>query len=641
MDYGSNFRGHGGGSPGGGYCLSRRYVKKKFIAKSLYGSVWLGLDTITNQEVVIKSSKRILALAKRLPSGASSPEDIKEEIRLHKKLCGEPEPCPYIIKLLDVVWKEDTIDLVLEHAPRGDLFTYIKNKTSNLMEELEEVRGSPEYEQLLKNHWEEVLKLIKQILQAVAYLHARNISHRDLSLENILLGSDGNIKVIDFGNAKEYADTNWLSERGQIGKQGYLTPECAASEFYDGRDKDMWCIGVMLCQMFLGSPLWCKAEASDQRFKYVYFNGLKGLQKLLTVWNMIDRLPPYSSDFLVKIFCPQKCRLTIKEALVHPYITNAPPTDGFVLRNVPLQVSAQQDLDLKRRAHLTRYEHVEIPNSWLKINQEKRQEIINQLSQVNKNITILDRSVLRDVARKAHLGMSDARAIIHYLWASSQYPSHVQFHDHKRMEGNLYVAERKVNLEHRGNDVDIDEDQKCDLSVNQNLDVQPSLPLASCDDTMLEISRERRMAGPSETPVVARSRFVPSKGDRDRGKRDRSPEDVSERRTQYRVGGFSAQMRFSKSGNIQEKSFCTSPRRKGRCFSAGNKLNFNKNQHLVEGDEPRGTHINLHTNRTMRSDREDHCEMVPHRGKKINRSAKVSKPSSRDCIFTLTATAKV
>jgi len=320
-----------------------RYVKKKFIEESLYGSVWLGLDTMTNQEVVVKSSNRSLALAKRLPNGLCSLEDIKEEIRLHTMLSDDPEACPYIIKLLDVVWKEDTIDLIVKHAPCVDLFNYIKNKTSKLNEELVEVRGTPEYNQLLEKHWKAVLKLIKQILNAVAYLHERNISHRDLSLENILLGSDGNIRIIDFGNAREYADTNWLSERGQIGKPGYLTPECFASEFYDGRDKDMWCIGVMLFQMLLGFPLWINPKADDERFKYVYFGGLKGLEWLLTGWNMNDRLPPYSSDFLVKIFSPQKCRLTMKEALAHPYITNTPPIDEFVLRKVPVQVSVKQD----------------------------------------------------------------------------------------------------------------------------------------------------------------------------------------------------------------------------------------------------------------------------------------------------------
>jgi len=225
------------------------------------------------------------------------------------------------------------------------------------------------------------------------------------------------------------------------------------------------------------------------------------------------------------------------------------------------------------------------------------------------------------------------------VWASSQYPSHVQFLDHKRTEGSLEVAERKVNIEHRGNDVDISEDQKCDLSITGNLDVQPSLPLASCDDTMLEVSRERWMATLSTAPAAAGSRFFPSRGE---GKRMRSPEDFSERKTLNRVGGFVVSpMRVLKSGHIQGQSFSTSRRRKVRCFSEANKSEFNNNPYLVEGDERRGTHRNLHRNRTIRNDREDHCEMVPHRGKKINRSAKGGKPSSRDCIFTITATAKV
>jgi len=613
-------------------------VKKKVIKKSLYGSVYLGLDTMTNQEVVIKSSDRVMALTKTLPDGSMSKEDIKEEIRIHTKLSNDPEPCPYIIKMLDVVQKRDTIDLILEYAPGGDLFIVMKDKTEKLNHELEELRGTPEYNQRLSKHWNEVHKLIKQILHATAYLHARNISHRDLSLENIMLDSNGNIRLIDFGNAWEYADTNWLSERGPIGKPGYLSPECFASEFYDGRDNDMWCNGVILWQMLIGAKLWYDPEARDARFKYVYYEGLPGLQKLLTVWNLTDRLPPYCSDFIIKIFCPQKCRLTIKEALAHPYITNSAPDDEFILRDVPIQVSVQPDYHLKRLAHRTRYERVEIPQSWIALNQEKRQKIINQLTRVNKNrrSTVLDRSVVLDVARDLHLEIPEARTIIHYLWASSQHPSRVEFPDPKRPEGNLDGRAKTYDLKRRGYDVDIDEDQKCDLSIHDNLDVEQSLPATPHDKRMFGDSRGQCKLRSSEIPAARLNRNIQLKVDHQRS------QSGCTKRTHSRLGGsLVAASRASKSPGGQEKPLGRRQRKIGRCLSPGNEPSPKEFGHIVEGDEPRNGRRNPRINRAMHHHRENHPELIQNRGQYKYRSRKLRKSSAGDAIFTCTDLAKV
>jgi len=643
MYFGSNRRAvpAGGGSLGGKYSQPKRYVKKKVIKKSLYGSVFLGLDTMTNKEVVIKSSDRVLALTMTLPDGTSSKEDIKEEIRIHTKLSKDPEPCPYIIKMLDVVRQRDTIDLVLEYAPGGDLFIVMKDKTEKLNQELDRLKGSPEYNQVLKKHWEEVLKLMKQILQATAYLHARNISHRDLSLENIMLDSDGNVRLIDFGNAREYADTNWLSERGPIGKPGYLSPECFASEFYDGRDNDMWCNGVILWQMLIGAKLWYDPEAGDARFKHVWFEGLQGLQRLLKLWDLTDRLPPYCSDFIIKIFCPQKCRLTVEEALAHPYITNSAPSDEFRLRDVPVQVSVQPDYHLKRLAHRTRYERVEIPQSWAALNQEERQKIIDQLARVNnrRRSTVLDRSVLLDIARDLHLEISDARAIIHYLWASSEYPSHVKFPEPKRTEGNLDGGARRRSVRRRGYDVDIDGDQKCDLSIHDSLDVEQSLPAAPGDKRLPEVNGGRLKSRPSGILPVTRNQN--SSLGVDQQEYERSP-GCGSKRTHSRLGGFLVATRgASKSVGDQEKPLGRRQRRKRRFFSAGNEINSKELEHIVEGDEPRSVRRNSNINRAIHHHREDHPEVIRKKDKNKYRSRNLGKSSAGDSILSCKALAEV
>lgn len=456
---------------------SNRYEKKEVLNESLYGSVYLGLDTWTNQEVVIKSSDRMLALARTLPDGSSSQEDIKEEIRVHEMLSNDPEPCPFIIKLLAVVENEDTIDLVLERAEGGDLFAYYEEKTKKLGGELARSRGTPRYRELLQKHWDEVLKVMQQILRATAYLHSRNICHRDLSLENIMLDSNGDVKVIDFGNVREYTETNWLSERGQIGKVGYLSPECYANDNYDGRDNDMWCNGVILWQMLFGCKPWDDPHVSDARFRLIYNDGLAGLQRLLRVWNYSDQLPPYCGDFLTKIFCPQKCRLTVWEALVHPFITSGTFSEDFLERRVPVQIPAQPDHQLRRLAHLTRYGRVKTPESWLVLDQDRRQKIIDYLTRVTEDrvLNVLDRRVLLDVATAEDLAIVDARAIIHYLWASSVHPNRVDHEKHEK-QGHFDNGRRSSDPSSIENDAverksDVDVSEKGNLYLDQHTSI--------------------------------------------------------------------------------------------------------------------------------------------------------------------------
>jgi len=624
----------GGAELVGSFHSSTRYEKIKDIKGSLYGMVYLALDTRTNRKVVIKSSNRRLALSKTLPDGKPSKEDLLEEIRIHTKLSNDPEPCPYIIKLLDVVWTRDTIDLVLEYVSGGELYSVTEDKMKQLNQELDELRGSPEYDQVLHKHWEEVVKLMKQILQATAYLHARNISHRDLSLENILLDGNGNIRLIDFGNAREYRDTNWLSERGRIGKPGYWSPECYARDFYDGRDNDMWCNGVNLWKLLVGAEMWKEPDPYDIRFNTVYFQGLQGLEKLVAHNKLTDRLPPYCRDFIVKIFCPQKCRLTIKEALEHPFVTSATPSDDFCLRRVPVQTSMQPDELLNQLAHRTRYETVDIPHSWVVLDPEQRQKIINRLVRVSKNgrSTVLDRSVVLDVAKETKLDRSDARAIIHYLWASSQHPSQVEFIDHTVTEGNFNVnarRESKEDVRRRGCDVD-NEDEKCDLNFQFNSDVRTSTPY---DERIPEIRRGYRR---DRSSVKV-----------DRHKRVRSPRS-STRKTQSTLGGFLMRSSVTKStGSAQEKPLVRRRRRSKRWKSAGHSANLKLLEQLVEGDEPRtartprGVHRNSHINRFVHQHAEDHIGVTRNREKKINRPNKVRKSSRKDDILTCTALADV
>jgi len=99
-----------------------------------------------------------------------------------------------------------------------------------------------------------------QIADALAYAHERSVVHRDLKSANIMITSDGRVKVLDFGLAKRFSDPGeaealpdlTLTATGIVlGTPGYLPPEVLRGEPADARS-DIWALGVVLYEMASG-----------------------------------------------------------------------------------------------------------------------------------------------------------------------------------------------------------------------------------------------------------------------------------------------------------------------------------------------------------------------------------------------------
>ena len=112
-------------------------------------------------------------------------------------------------------------------------------------------------------------RIARQVADALAYAHSREIVHRDVKPDNILLDKSGHVLVTDFGiakaaqAAKEKKNSAALTSEGVVvGTPQYMSPEQAAGDPLDGRS-DIYSLGVVLYQMLAGAPPFDGPSAAD------------------------------------------------------------------------------------------------------------------------------------------------------------------------------------------------------------------------------------------------------------------------------------------------------------------------------------------------------------------------------------------
>ena len=84
---------------------------------------------------------------------------------------------------------------------------------------------------------------LSQMIEVIGYMQGKGVVHRDLKLENILVDEMMNLKVADFGFATYKKITKLQSYRGTM---TYMAPEIKEGKVYDGKQIDMFSIGVIL-----------------------------------------------------------------------------------------------------------------------------------------------------------------------------------------------------------------------------------------------------------------------------------------------------------------------------------------------------------------------------------------------------------
>lgn len=107
--------------------------------------------------------------------------------------------------------------------------------------------------------------IMAQVLSGLAYMHERNISHRDMKPENIIFNPrTGQVKIIDFGFACVSKD----KLRVFCGTPSYMSPEIVAKREYSGPSADIWACGVILFVLLTGTVPF-KATTEKELFRKI------------------------------------------------------------------------------------------------------------------------------------------------------------------------------------------------------------------------------------------------------------------------------------------------------------------------------------------------------------------------------------
>ena len=190
---------------------------KNVIISKKNGRETIGRGSFGNVKLVrhVNNPNRQFAMKTMKIRSQMERKFITEEIRLHMSLKH-----PHIIFLHDSILEDKQAFIFMEYAEKGDLFHLITRSLST-----DEQR---------------MLRIFCQCVQAVSYMHERNIMHRDLKPENILLDDEYNAKLCDFGWSAEFSES--VTRESICGTAEYMAPEIFHKQ-KQTKKTDVWSLG--------------------------------------------------------------------------------------------------------------------------------------------------------------------------------------------------------------------------------------------------------------------------------------------------------------------------------------------------------------------------------------------------------------
>ena len=204
----------------------RKYVKGKKLGEGTYAIVYKGH---------LRSDPTKLVAIKKIKVNTDPKDGLSLDAIREVKYLQELQH-PNIISLLSVFsTKDQNLNLVLEYLPLGDLEMLIND------------RATVHYGVADIKAWMGMLG------RAIWFCHSNYVLHRDIKPNNLLIASDGEIKLADFGLATSFRDPYHRMSYNMI-TRWYRPPELLYAARYYGAKVDVWSVGVVFAELVLRTP---------------------------------------------------------------------------------------------------------------------------------------------------------------------------------------------------------------------------------------------------------------------------------------------------------------------------------------------------------------------------------------------------
>ena len=264
-----------------------KYKVIQRLGDGAYGTVYLAVNLMTKAKVAMKKINKV-------KENEIDDMEIKNEINILKKLDH-----PNIVKILEFYSTEKAYYIITSYCPCGELYNQIKYQYNE----------------------NQLAVLFYQVFSGLYYLHSKNIVHRDLKLENILITEIEKekktgkslfwIKIIDFGTAKIFEKNK--SEKAVVGSSYYIAPEVLQKK--DNEKFETWSAGVILYMLICGRAPFDGAD-DDEIIAKIKKGTYNHFHKKLAASS------PEVQDLVTKLLeVNVNKRLSAAEALQHPWFT--------------------------------------------------------------------------------------------------------------------------------------------------------------------------------------------------------------------------------------------------------------------------------------------------------------------------------
>src|SRR5438105_2840005 len=188
----------------------------RLLGRGGFSEVYLG------EHVYLKTQAAIKVLQMQ---GASEEEGFLNEARTIARLVH-----PNIVRVLEFGVQDGTAFLIMDYAPNGNMRQrHPKGKPLPL---------------------ESVVSYVKQVAAALQYAHDNKLMHRDIKPENILLGSNNEVLLSDFGIAAATQSSRFQATQEIVGTMPYMAPEQLQGKA--GRASDQYALGIVVYEWLCG-----------------------------------------------------------------------------------------------------------------------------------------------------------------------------------------------------------------------------------------------------------------------------------------------------------------------------------------------------------------------------------------------------